>query len=102
MSHGDKIIKLPKNFKVIAKTDNCPAAAIQHESKKIFGVQFHPEVVHTKEGKNILLAFLRDICKAHQNWTMASFIEYSTELIKKQVGNKHVVLGLSGGVDSSV
>ncbi|OGL45934.1 MAG: glutamine-hydrolyzing GMP synthase, partial [Candidatus Schekmanbacteria bacterium RBG_16_38_10] len=102
MSHGDQILKLPEDFKVIAKTDTCPYAAIKNRDGKIFGVQFHPEVVHTSIGKKVLRNFLFDICKCKPLWNMKSFITSQTENIRKAVRNKKVILALSGGVDSSV
>jgi GMP synthase (glutamine-hydrolysing) len=102
MSHADKITRMPPNFVRLAHTDNCPIAAMRHQRKPFFGVQFHPEVVHTPEGVKILEAFLVDSCGCRQNWTMESFVDYAKENIRKQVGDAHVICGLSGGVDSSV
>jgi GMP synthase (glutamine-hydrolysing) len=102
MSHGDKVVEIPSGFDVIADTSNCPAAAFRNKEKNIYGVQFHPEVVHTKEGSKILSVFLKEICECSAVWTMASFVEYSIKNIKEQVGDKKVVCGLSGGVDSAV
>lgn len=102
MSHGDYISKLPKDFQVIAKTDKAPYAVIQHQSKKIFGIQFHPEVSHTPDGIKILDTFLTKIAGCKKDWQMGSFIDEQIDEIKAAVGNKKVVLGLSGGVDSTV
>ncbi len=102
MSHGDRIEKLPKGFISIARTSNSPYAAIKCKTKKIFGVQFHPEVYHTPLGKDIIKAFLYRVCGLKGLWNMHSFIEKSVEEIKKTVGNGKVLCALSGGVDSSV
>ncbi len=102
MSHGDQINNLPKEFETLAKTDTCPYAAIKHKSKPLYGIQFHPEVHHTPAGKDIIKNFVYNICKAKGNWKMDNFIQESIAQIRKQVGNNNVVLGLSGGVDSSV
>jgi GMP synthase (glutamine-hydrolysing) len=101
-SHGDKLTKLPRGFKSVARTDNSPFAAIEDRKRKIFGLQFHPEVVHTPRGKEILQNFVYEICGCRMDWTMGSFIEHTCEQVRKQVGGDHVILGLSGGVDSSV
>ena len=102
MSHGDKVAAIPEGFKQIAKTENCDFAAVYHPEKKFYGVQFHPEVVHTYNGAKILSNFLFKISQCQPNWNMKSFIETKIEEIKQQVGNKNVICGLSGGVDSSV
>ncbi len=102
MSHGDKIDNLPENFEPIAFTDNSPYAAICNANYKIWGVQFHPEVVHTHFGKEILSNFCYEICKCQKNWNIGSFLNESIIKIKKEVGNDKVICGLSGGVDSSV
>lgn len=102
MSHGDRISKLPNQFKPIAFTGNSPLAAIEHQIEKIYGLQFHPEVVHTAEGEKILRNFIFTICECAANWKMESLVDYMIEDIRKQVGNKKVICGLSGGVDSSV
>ncbi len=101
-SHGDKLTKLPKGFRAIAKTDNAPYAAVQDAKRNFYGLQFHPEVVHTPRGRELLENFIHDVCGAQPDWTMGSFIEEMCASIRKQVGNDHVLLGLSGGVDSSV
>ncbi|KAL1975070.1 hypothetical protein VTN31DRAFT_3462 [Thermomyces dupontii] len=103
MSHGDKLGKLPEGFHVIASTANSEYAAIAHETKPIYGIQFHPEVTHTPNGTKLLKNFAVDICKAQQNWTMANFVEQEIARIRKLVGPKGQVLGaVSGGVDSTV
>jgi GMP synthase (glutamine-hydrolysing) len=102
MSHEDKVNKLPKEFVRLAHTDNSSLASFANRRLKIFGVQFHPEVVHTPKGKIILKNFLFKVCKCHGLWTMKSFIKDSVQKIRQQVGQSSVVLGLSGGVDSSV
>ena len=102
MSHGIEVTKLPLNFELIASTDNCPIAGFVNKEKNYFGLQFHPEVTHTKQGVQILERFVTDICKCNKNWTTDNIITDLLTNIKKQVGNKKVLLGLSGGVDSSV
>lgn len=102
MSHGDKVLTLPAGYNAIAKTENAPFAAIEHESGTIFGLQFHPEVTHTDYGSKLLGNFVLDICGCKGEWSPASFIEESVRSIRQQVGDKHVLCGLSGGVDSSV
>jgi len=101
-SHGDKLTKLPRGFRVIGTTDGSPAAAIEHPKKNFYGLQFHPEVVHTPRGKDILQNFLFKVCGCAMDWTMGSFIESACAKIREQVGDQKVILGLSGGVDSSV
>lgn len=102
MSHGDKVTKLPQGFEVVGSTDTCPYAAIYNKDKNFYGVQFHPEVTHTKKGYEILRNFCINICKLNALWSASAIIDDAVESIKKQVGNKKVLLGLSGGVDSSV
>ena len=102
MSHGDRVSSLPPDFTVIAGSENAACAAVEHRQKKIYGVQFHPEVHHTVEGKRILANFLFEICGLKADWTMKSFIASSVEAIRREVGSGTVLLGLSGGVDSSV
>ncbi len=102
MSHGDSITKLPPGFKRTAFTENTKIAATVHPKKKLYGLQFHPEVHHTSEGKKMLRNFLFAICRCKRTWTMKSFAKDSIALIRETVGDKKVILGLSGGVDSSV
>ena len=102
MSHGDKVVKAPRGFEIIGSSENAETAAIANEDKKIYGVQFHPEVHHSENGTKVLKNFLFSICKVKASWTMESFIDSSVEAIRKEVGDGTVLLGLSGGVDSSV
>ncbi|HXT13518.1 MAG TPA: glutamine-hydrolyzing GMP synthase [Candidatus Angelobacter sp.] len=101
-SHGDKLTKIPKGFKSVAITENSQFAAIENRERKMFGLQFHPEVAHTPRGKEIVSNFVHNICGCGKNWTMRSYIEQAVEEIRAQVGKERVILGLSGGVDSSV
>lgn len=102
MSHGDKVSQIPENTKTLAITKNTEFAAIKILDRPIYGIQFHPEVVHCESGKQILQNFCRQICQTQGLWTMKSFIETSVENIRRTVGSSEVILGLSGGVDSSV
>ena len=102
MSHGDHLTDLPTGYEVIARTENAPVAAVRSADAPHYGVQFHPEVVHTDFGRQILENFAYEVCGCHGDWTPASFIEEKTAEIRDRVGDDHVVLGLSGGVDSSV
>ena len=102
MSHGDKVTELPPNFKVIASNESTPIAAFADESRRFYGVQFHPEVTHTKLGQAMLERFVLDICQAKPDWIMGDYISEAVAKIKAQVGDEEVILGLSGGVDSSV
>ena len=102
MSHGDKVTVLPQGFAVTASTPSCPIAAMSDESKHFYGVQFHPEVTHTHQGGRMLERFIRDICGCDALWTPANIVADSIERIRAQVGDDQVLLGLSGGVDSSV
>ncbi|HEU0273777.1 MAG TPA: glutamine-hydrolyzing GMP synthase [Candidatus Udaeobacter sp.] len=101
-SHGDEVTALPKGFRVAASTEGCDFAAVEDPKRKLYGLQFHPEVAHTPRGREILQNFLFHICHCAMDWTMGSFIEEACARVRKQVGNQKVVLGLSGGVDSSV
>lgn len=102
MSHGDSVVSIPQDYSHTAKSDSTHYCAIKHKEKPIFGIQFHPEVVHSVEGGQILANFLFKIAKVQPNWNMENFIKLKIEEIKNQVGDDNVVLGLSGGVDSSV
>ncbi|MDG2954512.1 glutamine-hydrolyzing GMP synthase [Bisgaard Taxon 10/6] len=102
MSHGDKVTRLPEGFQVTGTTSTCPIAAMSDESRHFYGVQFHPEVTHTKSGLALLTNFVVDICGCSTNWTPENIIEDAVARIKAQVGDDEVILGLSGGVDSSV
>ncbi len=101
-SHGDRVIRLPKGFTAAAKTANSSYAAIESRRKRLFGLQFHPEVSHTEQGRLILQNFLTRICGCRGDWSMADFLEESARTIRETVGDSKVILGLSGGVDSSV
>ncbi len=102
MSHTDYIDKVPKGFEIIAYTDACPCAAMQNKEKNLFSVQFHPEVTHSEYGKDILKNFVKDICCCRGDWVMESFIENTVAELRQTIGDRQVILGLSGGVDSSV
>jgi len=102
MSHGDKVTELPEGFKIIAKSANAPLCAIADEERKFYGVQFHPEVTHSEFGEQLLSRFAHDICGCADNWSASNIIEDAVATAKKKVGSDHVILGLSGGVDSSV
>ena len=102
MSHGDKVTSLPPGFKLMASTESCPIAGMADEDRGFYGVQFHPEVTHTKQGAAILGRFVTTLCGARGDWTMPSYAEEAIAAIRAQVGKERVILGLSGGVDSSV
>ncbi|MBP6915494.1 MAG: glutamine-hydrolyzing GMP synthase [Smithellaceae bacterium] len=102
MSHGDSVGQLPEGFVATASTGNTQVAAAEDASRRFYGLQFHPEVAHTKEGRKIIANFLFDICRCEKSWSMKSFIENTVDDIRAQVGKEKVILGLSGGVDSSV
>ncbi len=102
MSHGDKVSAAPPGFLTTAKTESCPFAAFVNKEKQFYGVQFHPEVTHTRQGERILSHFVLDICGCEKLWTPTAIIENAIEKMKKQIGDDHVILGSSGGVDSSV
>ena len=102
MSHGDKVTQLPEGFKVMASTPSCPIAGMADEARRYYAVQFHPEVTHTVQGQAMLNRFVLDICGTQANWIMGDYIEEAVQKIREQVGEEEVILGLSGGVDSSV
>jgi len=102
MSHGDQVTELPPGFKLMASTSSCPIAGMADEERKFYAVQFHPEVTHTVQGQAMLSRFVHDICACVGDWTMPSYVDEAVEKIRQQVGNDEVILGLSGGVDSSV
>ncbi|WP_108125169.1 glutamine-hydrolyzing GMP synthase [Saccharospirillum mangrovi] len=102
MSHGDKVSAMPEGFQLMASTPSCPIAAMSDDSRRFYGIQFHPEVTHTLKGLEILERFTRTICGCDALWTAANIIEDMTARVREQVGNRKVLLGLSGGVDSSV
>jgi len=102
MSHGDKLTALPEGFEAVARSSNSPFAAIENRDENLYGLQFHPEVVHTPHGRDILRNFLFNVCGCRGLWTMTSFIQRSVEQMRAAVGKDRVILGLSGGVDSSV
>lgn len=102
MSHGDYLTELPAGFVITAKSDHSPIGAAENSDKKIYGVQFHPEVVHTEQGKKIIHNFLFNICKCKGDWTSHNFVESNIKEIKEKVGNAKVICALSGGVDSTV
>ncbi|OIR00152.1 GMP synthase [mine drainage metagenome] len=105
MSHSDSIVTLPEGFEILATTESIPVAAFKKadtHTHPLYGIQFHPEVYHSTEGKKIIKNFLVNICGCHQNWTPASFVHETVEQLKKQIGNAQVIMALSGGVDSTV
>lgn len=102
MSHGDRVEKPPEGFEVLARSDNSPVAAMRHPKRRIYAVQFHPEVAHTPAGKNMLANFLFKVAKLDRTWTIGGFVKAATEEVREKVGGERVVLALSGGVDSSV
>lgn len=102
MSHGDSVDRIPEGFRVTASTPTCPYTVVENDQKRFYGVQFHPEVVHSKEGMKMIRAFVLDIAKAKPDWNMGSFIDDAVAEIRRTVGDKQVLCGLSGGVDSSV
>jgi GMP synthase (glutamine-hydrolysing) len=102
MSHGDKVTELPPGFKLMASTDSCPIAGMADEERRFYALQFHPEVTHTKRGAAILERFVLDICGTRADWVMGDYISEAVAAIRAQVGDEEVILGLSGGVDSSV
>jgi len=102
MSHGDKVAEMPPGFKLMASTESCPIAGMADEARRFYAVQFHPEVTHTKQGRALLERFVLGICQAQPDWVMRDHIAEAVAAIRRQVGDEEVILGLSGGVDSSV
>ena len=102
MSHGDKVTELPAGFKVIASNESTPIAAMADETRKFYAVQFHPEVTHTIKGREMIARFVHDICGCHHDWNMPDYVNEAIAKVRAQVGSDEVILGLSGGVDSSV
>jgi len=102
MSHGDKVIDMPSGFKLMASNDTCPIAGMADETRKFYAVQFHPEVTHTPQGRALIERFVLGICGLKGDWSMPNYVEEAVERIRREVGKEEVILGLSGGVDSSV
>ena len=102
MSHGDKVTEMPPGFSIIASNDSCPIAAMADEARRFYAVQFHPEVTHTLKGKEMIARFVHDICGCGNDWNMPDYVNEAIEKVRAQVGDDEVILGLSGGVDSSV
>ena len=102
MSHGDKVVEMPPGFKLMASTESCPIAGMADEARRYYAVQFHPEVTHTTQGTKLLHRFVREICGCRGDWRMPDYVSEAIQKIQKQVGDEEVILGLSGGVDSSV
>lgn len=102
MSHGDKVGSLPEGFRLLADSANCPFAAIGHEEKPIFGIQFHPEVFHSEEGEQWLNNFVFGICQSKKDWEMKDFVQHTIETLRREIGDRKVICGVSGGVDSTV
>ncbi|MEX1073859.1 MAG: glutamine-hydrolyzing GMP synthase [Burkholderiales bacterium] len=102
MSHGDKVVEMPPGFKLMASTEACPIAGMADEARRFYGVQFHPEVTHTRQGTTLLRRFVQDICGCRGDWNMPDYVSEAVARIREQVGGEEVILGLSGGVDSSV
>jgi GMP synthase (glutamine-hydrolysing) len=102
MSHGDKVVELPAGFKLMASTEACPIAGMADEARRFYGVQFHPEVTHTRQGTKLLHRFVREICGCRGDWNMPDYVAEAVSRIRDLVGKEEVILGLSGGVDSSV
>ena len=102
MSHGDQVEGLAEDFEILASTSTCPCAAVRHRTRPFYGVQFHPEVTHTPHGVDVLRNFLYEICGCRGTWRMSEFVETACEQVRRQVGDRRVICGLSGGVDSSV
>jgi GMP synthase (glutamine-hydrolysing) len=101
MSHGDTVYELPERFKILAHTENCPIAAFKNQEKPIYGLQWHPEVIHTENGMQMLRNFVFEVCRCDPNWTMEDFAKRAIDEVRQIVGNRRCIIGLSGGVDSS-
>lgn len=102
MSHGDKVTVMPEGFKLMCSTPSCPIAGMADETRGFYAVQFHPEVTHTVQGSVMLKRFVTDICHCKPDWVMGDYIAEAVEMIRQQTNGEEVILGLSGGVDSSV
>lgn len=102
MSHGDQVLRMPEGFQDVGTNENTPVVVMADEVRRFYGVQFHPEVTHTPDGLTMLRRFVRDICETDADWTMPNYLDHSVQEIRTKVGDEHVILGLSGGVDSSV
>ena len=102
MSHGDTVFALPDDFESLAHTENCPVAAFRHKNKPIYGLQWHPEVIHTEKGALMLRNFIFEVCKCQPNWKMEDIIGKMVTEIKSEIGSNTAIIGLSGGIDSSV
>ncbi len=102
MSHGDTVFGMPPEFEILAHTENCPVAAFRHKEKSIYGLQWHPEVIHTKNGNLMIRNFVFEVCKCKANWKMKNLIEKMIKEVKTEVGESRAIIGLSGGIDSSV
>ena len=102
MSHGDKVTEMPPGFSIIASNESCPVAAMADEARRFYAVQFHPEVTHTLKGKEMIARFVHEICGCGNDWNMPDYVNEAIEKVRAQVGDEEVILGLSGGVDSSV
>ena len=102
MSHGDTVFSLPKDFEELAHTENCPVAAFRHKTKPIYGLQWHPEVIHTENGMRMLRNFIFQVCKCQANWQMEDLIGKMIAELKAEIGSSRAIIGLSGGIDSSV
>ena len=102
MSHGDTVFALPADFEALAHTENCPVAAFRHKQKPIYGLQWHPEVIHTEKGARMLRNFIFQVCKCQANWQMEDLIGKMVAELKSEIGQSRAIIGLSGGIDSSV
>ena len=102
MSHGDTVLAPPPEFEALAHTDNCPVAAFRHKTKPIYGLQWHPEVIHTENGMRMLHNFIFQVCKCQANWQMEDLIGKMVKELQTEIGDARAIIGLSGGIDSSV